>query len=80
MKITKKSMITGDTHTLDINVTEEQLRAWQGGMLIQQAMPNLTPDEREFIMTGITPEEWNNTFTEGSNPDAPPKDHGKELP
>jgi hypothetical protein len=27
-------------------------------MLIQEAMPNLTPDEREFIKTGITNDEW----------------------
>ena len=27
-------------------------------MFIQEAMPHLTPDEREFIMTGITAEEW----------------------
>jgi hypothetical protein len=31
-------------------------------MLIQEAMPNLSADDREFIMTGITPEEWNSAF------------------
>jgi len=25
-------------------------------------MPNLTSEEREFIMTGITPAEWNEMF------------------
>jgi len=34
------------------------------GMLIQDAMPNVSVDEREFIMTGITPEEWDSTFNE----------------
>ena len=29
---------------------------------IQDAMPNLTPDEREFIKTGITPKEWDEMF------------------
>ena len=52
-------MITGVEHTLEIDVTDHQLRAWaNGGINIQDAMPQLTPDEREFIMTGITPEEW----------------------
>lgn len=43
---------------MEIAVTEEQLAAHRNGMLIQRAMPDLTPDEREFIMTGATPEEW----------------------
>ena len=37
---------------------------WADGALIQDAFPWLMPDEREFIKTGITPEEWNNIFGE----------------
>lgn len=62
MKITKKSMFTGKIHTLDIPVTQKQLDAWKNGMLIQKAMPNLTPSQREFLMTGVTEEEWNSEF------------------
>lgn len=62
MEITKKSMFTGKTHTLDIPVTQEQLNEWENGKVIQRAMPNLTPDEREFIKTGVTKEEWNKVF------------------
>ena len=43
---------------MDIDVTDEQLQDWREGTAIQDAMPNLTPDEREFIKTGITPKEW----------------------
>ena len=43
---------------MDIDVSHEQIALWEGGMLIQNAMPNLCEDEREFIMTGITPDEW----------------------
>ena len=50
---------------MDIPVTEEQLAAWDSGTLIQNAMPNLTPDQREFIMTGITPEQWVEMFRKG---------------
>lgn len=60
MLIERKSILSGVVRTLDIPVTEEQLALWQGGMLIQNAMPNLSPDHREFIMTGITQEEWEN--------------------
>lgn len=44
---------------MDIDVTHEQIAHWEQGVPIQQAMPNLSADEREFMMTGITPEEWN---------------------
>lgn len=65
MKITRESMLTGNVSTMDINVTFEQLDAWDNGMLIQDVMPELTPFEREFIKTGITQEEWDATFGTG---------------
>ena len=64
MKITRKSPFSGKKTTMEIDVTSEQIFSWQDGMLIQDAMPDLTPDEREFIMTGITQEEWAETFGE----------------
>ena len=30
----------------------------EGRGLVQDLMPNLTPSEREFIMTGMTDEDW----------------------
>ena len=60
--ITKHSPFTGKIHSMDIPVTQEQINKWQNGELIQKAMPNLTPDQREFIMTGITPTEWDSVF------------------
>jgi hypothetical protein len=64
MLITKKSMVSGKSHTMDIDCTEEQLSDWSNGTLIQDAMPNLTRAEREFIMTGITKEEWELVFSD----------------
>jgi hypothetical protein len=58
MEITKKSMISGITRTMDLPVTRCQINLWRTGTLIQDAMPELDDDQREFIMTGITPEEW----------------------
>jgi hypothetical protein len=63
MLIKRKSPFAGKEHEMEIDVTSEQLLLWQlGGALIQEAMPNLTADEREFIKTGITPEEWAEVF------------------
>lgn len=62
MKITRTSMFTGITRTLDLPITEEQLARWNGGELIQNAMPELSADQREFVMTGVTAEEWDAEF------------------
>ena len=51
-------MLSGETRSLDLNVTQDQIDLWEGGMVIQNAMPDLSVDEREFIMTGVTAEEW----------------------
>ena len=64
MEITKQCMLTGDTNTMDVPVTQDQLDDWTNGMLIQEAMPNLTAEHREFIMTGTTPEVWTKNFSE----------------
>lgn len=58
MKITRKSDFTGIVRTLDLPITEEQIKLFESGALIQVAFPNLTNDQREFIMTGIVQEEW----------------------
>ena len=64
MKITKTSPFSGNTNVMEIDVTQEQIALWESGTLIQNAMPHLTPDEREFIMTGITPNEWDSAFSD----------------
>lgn len=58
MLITRTSALTGITRTQEIPVTDEELGKWEDGALIQDAMPDLTSDEREFILFGITAEEW----------------------
>lgn len=58
MEITRKSMLTGKVRTMEIEVTEKQIKAWENGDLIQNVMPELSTQEREFIMTGIADNEW----------------------
>lgn len=62
MIIKRRSRFTGKFHEMDLPVTQEQLDNWAAGTFIQDAMPHLTPDEREFIMTGVTKEEWDAVF------------------
>lgn len=62
MKIRRTSEFSGITREIDLPITEEQLQKYQNGELIQRAFSNLTPDQREFIQTGITAEEWEQIF------------------
>jgi hypothetical protein len=56
--ITRTSLWSGITRTLDLPITSEQLDRWAGGMPIQEAMPHLTTAEREFVVSGMISEEW----------------------
>ena len=58
MLITKISEFSKLKHTLDLDITEEQMINFKKGMKVQKAFPNLDADEREFLLTGITTEEW----------------------
>lgn len=62
MLITKKSPVTKRDNTMDLPITQEQLRRWDSGELVQKVFPHLTADQREFLMTGMTPEDWKATF------------------
>jgi hypothetical protein len=62
MLITRKSQITGKTHQQEIPVTSVQIARWESGELIQDVMPELTPEQREFLISGITEEEWQRAF------------------
>lgn len=54
MKITNRHPFTGEYNTRDLNITEEQMDNYRNGELVQKAFPNLSPEDRGFILTGIT--------------------------
>lgn len=58
MIITRKSIISGTVYTRDLDVTQAQLVAYEDGALLQDAFPHLSADDREFIKTGISAQEW----------------------
>ena len=67
MEITRKSILTGTLRTIDLPITGEQYVRWQSGATIQEAMPQLTPEQREFILTGVTSDEWDIELGEESD-------------
>lgn len=62
MVITKTSIVSGEKNSMDIDVTEEQLLNWSSGTLIQNAMPDLSAQEREFLITGMSIAEQDNYY------------------
>ncbi len=57
-------MFSGVKRTKELDITQEQMDAYNAGALIQNAMPQLSADDREFILTGATKEEWDEAFPE----------------
>lgn len=77
MIVTRTSQLSGKTHTREIDVEPGLLVRWVEGRdrrLIQDAFPHLDADDREFIMTGITPEEWDEAFAPGDLEDEDQED------
>lgn len=65
MLIKRKSYISGIERTRDIPVNPEDLAAWSAGHgSIQDIMPYLNDSDREFILSGITDEEWDEAFAD----------------
>lgn len=60
MIVTRTSEFSGITRSIDLPVTQEQLDKWDNGNgpHIQHVFPHLTDNQREFILSGITEEEW----------------------
>ena len=58
MQITRRSPLTGKDNTRELDVTPAEYARWEAGELIQNAMPRLDADDREFILTGLVRGEW----------------------
>lgn len=69
MLVTNISQLSGKEHTMELDITPEQIERFynriKNGEYVQTIFPNLSSAEREFILTGITPTEWDQIF--GSN-------------
>lgn len=60
-------MITGKPHSVFIPGPE--LFAYRQGRLIQDAMPSVSVADREFLMSGYSPEGWGQVFGSGEEGD-----------
>lgn len=63
MRILRVSPLTGEWNEKELPITAEQLYAWEHlGKHIQDAMPHISPADREFVMTGLTEADWEAMF------------------
>jgi hypothetical protein len=62
MQINKTSSLTGVNRTKILKIDPVDMRAWREGKLTQDAFPYLNKHEREFLISGITEEEWDKHF------------------
>jgi hypothetical protein len=65
MIIKRKSVLTGTIRSRNIPVNPEDMALWDTGVVaIEEAMPYLNDTDREFILSGITTEEWKDAFSQ----------------
>lgn len=60
MQITRTNPFNGTVNTRELDITPEQIEAYEAGALLQNAFPNLSADDREFYKTGI--DNWDELF------------------
>lgn len=63
MLLKKRSVFTGREVEMEIDCTPEDVVRWQRSRRpIQEMIPGLTSNEREFLLSGATPQEWDELF------------------
>jgi len=62
MVIERKSILSGKTSSMYLPITQLQYDLWRNGMLIQDVMPEIGVEQREFLITGMTSEEQMSFF------------------
>ena len=61
IQVTRQSVLTRQMNTMELPIEQEHLDIYDtvGDILVQDAFPNLNAEQREFLISGITPQEWN---------------------
>jgi len=69
MNIKRFSPVSLKENTMTLTIDPADLQKWQNGELVQTAFPYLTPAEREFIISGVLPGEWDTLFSDEDEAD-----------
>lgn len=63
VQVSGECVFTGESYS--VVVPSEGFARWQAGEPIQRAMPEVPSEEREFLISGISPSGWAKTFGQG---------------
>ena len=62
------------THAINSSYGAVEIALWlrrrldrEPNAMVQDAFPDMSPEDREFLMTGITPQEWKELFDDPEN-------------
>ena len=66
MILTRISLLSGRENQMELPITAGEYSEFMLGRLglVQEAFPELSADQREFILSGATPEEWDSVMGE----------------
>lgn len=62
LRITKRSMFSGKMSQMEIEADPDDIDKWRNGTLIQDALPYLSSEEREFLISGMSVQEQRDFF------------------
>jgi len=60
IKVTRQSVLTRKINTMELPILQEHLDIYDkiGGFNVQDIFPQLDAEQREFLINGVTPQEW----------------------
>lgn len=59
-RVEKRCQVTGVTYAVE--VATARYEHWKSGGKVQDCMPMLSDEQRDFLSTGLTPSEWSKFF------------------
>lgn len=66
MLVYRSCAIMGKVQEMELPIDQERLNKYlRGEGKVQDIFPELTPDQREFLITGLLPEQWAEIFASG---------------
>ncbi len=69
--VRKRSVLSGRLNEMDLLIDPTALERWMSSAraerpFLRDKFPHLSADEREFLLSGSTPDEWDRYFGDGT--------------
>jgi hypothetical protein len=71
--VVNKCLITRKIYSVRVNI-DDYMNWRNGSLLAQQAFPYLSAGDREFLISGISPEGWDQMYSDDQITDSQPKE------